>query len=72
MLNWLIFGCFEKCDEPSGDVGFNFGLNVFIITLTSHPHQIIDKTAKGVFHENPFFFAFFHFMHEIHSKLQSL
>ena len=29
MLNWLIFDCFEKCDEPSGDVGFNFGLNVF-------------------------------------------
>ena len=35
MLNWLIFGCFEKCDEPSGDVGFNFGLNVFIITFRS-------------------------------------
>ena len=31
MLNWLIFGCFQKCDEPRVYVGFNFGLNVFIL-----------------------------------------
>ena len=31
MLNWLIFGYFQKCDEPSGDVGFNFESNVFSI-----------------------------------------
>ena len=35
MLNWLIFGCFQKCDEPRVYVGFNFGINVLSITFRS-------------------------------------
>ena len=32
---------------------FSSELNIFTVLLTSLPHQIIGKTVKGVFHENP-------------------
>ena len=40
MLNWLIFGYIQKCDEPSGDVGFNFESNVFMVSLPSYQQNL--------------------------------
>ena len=47
-------------------------LNVFTVTLISHLHQIIDKTAKGGFHRKTLFLAFFQVLHVFLAKAQSL